>query len=54
MIRCNKCQKRIKKKHLDNVFKLTLGNIKNGLFYGNKNYYYHIEELSPKTSLKIS
>lgn len=52
MIRCNKCRKRIKKKHLDNVFKLTLGNMKNGFFYGNKTYYYHREELSPNFSFK--
>ena len=54
MVKCNKCKKKIRKTHLNKVFKLTLGNMKNGNFHGNEILYYHIEELTIQKSLKIN
>lgn len=54
MVRCYKCKKRIKKVNLNKVFKLTLGNMENGRFQGEKTYYYHLEELMPSASFKIN
>lgn len=46
MIYCAECYREINKKDLKNAFQITLGNVKNDTFYGNKTFYYHKECLN--------
>ena len=54
MVRCSKCKKKIKKSQLNKVFQLTLGNIREGIFYGAEILYYRIEKLTAPNSVKMN
>lgn len=45
---CPICREEIKLQKLNSHFKITLGNLINGKFYGNKTFYYHKDCLSEK------
>jgi len=43
MIHCQLCDKIINSNDLNSHYKITLGNLFSGRFYGNKEIYYHKE-----------
>ena len=45
---CPICTEEIKLQKLNSHFKITLGNLINEKFYGNKTFYYHKDCLSKK------
>ena len=45
---CPICTEEIKLQKLNSHFKITLGNLINGKFCGNKTFYYHKDCLSKK------
>ncbi len=45
---CPICREEIKLQKLNSHFKITLGNVINGKFYGTKTFYYHKDCLSEK------